>query len=111
MRSDVAKRPPSSGTSGRSSGGMTGMTFMTIHSGRFSVVSAASRRFSTMPSRLRASALRCWLVSVRAWKRSSVASISRSSRFRSASTASPPIMATNFSASSSARRLLSSRIW
>ncbi len=71
---DVAKRPPSSGTSGRSSGGITGMTFMTIHSGRFSVFSDASRSDSTMPRRLRASALRCWLVSVRAWKRSSTAS-------------------------------------
>ena len=30
----MAKRPPSSGTSGRSSGGMTGMTSRIIHSGR-----------------------------------------------------------------------------
>ena len=30
----MAKRPPSSGTSGRSSGGITGMTVSTIHSGR-----------------------------------------------------------------------------
>ncbi len=34
LRSDVAKRPPSSGTSGRSSGGMTGTTSRIIHSGR-----------------------------------------------------------------------------
>src|SRR3569833_3063925 len=34
FRSDVAKRPPSSGTSGRSSGGMTGTTSRIIHSGR-----------------------------------------------------------------------------
>ena len=34
LRSLVAKRPPSSGTSGRSSGGMTGMTSRIIHSGR-----------------------------------------------------------------------------
>ena len=31
----MAKRPPSSGTSGRNSGGITGMTFSTIHSGLF----------------------------------------------------------------------------
>src|SRR6476660_295079 len=33
LRSDVAKRPPSSGTSGRRSGGITGMTSRIIHSG------------------------------------------------------------------------------
>src|SRR5213596_3411887 len=33
FRSEVANRPPSSGTSGRSSGGMTGMTSRIIHSG------------------------------------------------------------------------------
>ena len=33
FRSDVAKRPPSSGTSGRRSGGSTGRTVSTIHSG------------------------------------------------------------------------------
>src|SRR6476661_5091251 len=34
FRSDVAKRPPSNGTSGRKSGGMTGRTSSTIQSGR-----------------------------------------------------------------------------
>jgi hypothetical protein len=34
FRSEVAKRPPSSGTSGRRSGGSTGSTVSTIHSGR-----------------------------------------------------------------------------
>ena len=33
LRSEVAKRPPSSGTSGRRSGGITGMTSSIIHSG------------------------------------------------------------------------------
>jgi hypothetical protein len=33
FRSEVAKRPPSSGTSGRRSGGSTGSTSMTIQSG------------------------------------------------------------------------------
>ena len=34
FRSDVANRPPSSGTKGRRSGGITGSTVSTIHSGR-----------------------------------------------------------------------------
>ena len=34
FKSDAAKRPPSSGTSGRKSGGMTGKTLKIIHSGR-----------------------------------------------------------------------------
>ena len=33
FKSDVAKRPPSSGTNGRKSGGSTGSTSMIIHSG------------------------------------------------------------------------------
>src|SRR5690606_14475515 len=35
FKSDVAKRPPSSGTSGRNSGGITGITLRIIQSGRF----------------------------------------------------------------------------
>src|SRR6185295_10246829 len=35
LRSDVAKRPPSRGTSGLSSGGITGITSRIIQSGRF----------------------------------------------------------------------------
>ena len=35
FKSEVANRPPSSGTNGRSSGGNTGNTFNTIHSGLF----------------------------------------------------------------------------
>ena len=34
FKSDAAKRPPSSGTKGRKSGGMTGNTLKIIHSGR-----------------------------------------------------------------------------
>ncbi len=48
LRSDVAKRPPSSGTSGRSSGGMTGTTSRIIHSGRL----PDSRKLSTTFNRL-----------------------------------------------------------
>ena len=51
------------GTSGRNSGGMTGMTFMIIHSGRFSRVFWASRNASTICRRLSASVLRCLEVS------------------------------------------------
>src|SRR3546814_1482881 len=48
LRSEVAKRPPSSGTSGRRSGGSTGSTVMTIHSGRL----PDSRKASTSLTRL-----------------------------------------------------------
>src|SRR5690606_9186825 len=47
FRSDVANRPPSNGTRGLSSGGITVLTFMIIHSGRFSLLSWDSRRDST----------------------------------------------------------------
>src|SRR6201997_4985926 len=50
FRSDVAKRPPSSGTSGRSSGGMTGTTVRIIHSGRFPESMKASTTFSRFTS-------------------------------------------------------------
>ena len=48
FRSEVAKRPPSSWTMGRRSGGSTGSTSMTIHSGRLPEMrnaSTTSRRF------------------------------------------------------------------
>ena len=48
FRSEVANRPPSSGTRGRRSGGRTGMTCWTIHSGFCSL----SRNASTIFSRL-----------------------------------------------------------
>jgi hypothetical protein len=44
----VAKRPPSSGTSGRSSGGMTGTCVKIIHSGRL----PDSMKLSTILRRL-----------------------------------------------------------
>ena len=50
FKSDVAKRPPSSGTSGRNSGGMTGMTVIIIHSGRlldFKKASTTLRRLAS----------------------------------------------------------------
>ena len=48
FRSDVAKRPPSKGTSGRSSGGITGRTSSTIHSGRVPLSKNASISFSRL---------------------------------------------------------------
>src|SRR6188508_3122476 len=45
FRSDVAKRPPSSGTSGRSSGGSTGSTSRIIHSGLMPDLWKASSTF------------------------------------------------------------------
>ena len=62
FRSDVAKRPPSSGTSGRRSGGITGMTSRIIHSGllRVSPASPELRKASTILSRLSICFLRCW---------------------------------------------------
>ena len=47
FRSEVAKRPPSSCTMGRSSGGITGITSRIIHSGRL----PESRKFSTISMR------------------------------------------------------------
>ncbi len=84
----MAKRPPSSCTIGRSSGGMTGMASRTIHSGRFSDLMNA---FTTL-SRLIA---RCcfWPLDVRMVSRSDSASASRSrsrSRSRIASAPIPP---------------------
>ena len=59
FKSEVAKRPPSNGTNGLNSGGITGTMRTTIHSGRFSIRVLASRKASTTFNLLRASALRC----------------------------------------------------
>ncbi len=53
FRSDVAKRPPSSGTNGRSSGGITGITFMIIHSGLLPDSMKSSTSFRRFTSFLR----------------------------------------------------------
>ena len=57
FRSDVAKRPPSSGTSGRSSGGITGTTSRIIQSGRAPDSANASISFSRFTSFLRLASL------------------------------------------------------
>ena len=64
----MAKRPPSSGTSGRSSGGMTGMTSRIIHSGRLLDL----RNESTTLSRLANFSFFCAEVSVRIRSRISI---------------------------------------
>ena len=57
FKSEVAKRPPSSGTNGRNSGGITASTFTIIHSGL--LTSLLSRKASTTCKRFNASFLRC----------------------------------------------------
>ena len=52
FKSDVANRPPSSGTSGRRSGGSTGSTVMTIHSGLLFDSRNDSSSFKRFDSRL-----------------------------------------------------------
>ena len=64
FKSDVAKRPPSRGTKGRNSGGMTGMAFMIIQAGLFSLFLVESLKASTTFKRFKASVLRCLEVSV-----------------------------------------------
>ena len=66
FKSDEAKRPPSNGTKGRSSGGITGIYCITIHSGRLVILVFASRNASTTLNLFKASALRCCDVSVAA---------------------------------------------
>src|SRR5450432_368129 len=65
FRSDVAKRPPSNGTSGRRSGGITGMTSRIIHSGllRTPPASPDPRNASTILRRFSICFFRCCDVS------------------------------------------------
>ena len=48
FKSDVAKRPPSNGTNGRKSGGSTGNTVITIHSGLLPDCWKASNNFKRL---------------------------------------------------------------
>src|SRR5207245_161383 len=95
FRSDVANRPPSSGTNGRRSGGMTGITSRIIQRGSLRPSPAAPelRNASTILSRFSCCFLRCWLVSPATASRSSSASLSmlsRSRRDRTAGAAAVP---------------------
>ncbi len=105
FRSEVAKRPPSSGTSGRRSGGSTGRTVSTIHSGLLPDSMKDSSSFSRLDSRLILVSERVASISSRTDStsrcRSMVMSMSR--------TASAPMRASNSSPyCSSASRYISS---
>ncbi len=84
----MAKRPPSSCTIGRSSGGITGIASMIIHSGRFSDVMNALTTFRRLIARC------CfWPFDVLIVSRRLPASFTRSrslSRSRIASAPMPP---------------------
>ena len=107
LRSEVAKRPPSRGTNGRNSGGITGITFIIIHSGLFSRFFCDSRKASTTCRRFSASVLRCLELSLLALWRKSYERASRSRRSRSSKRHSAPILATNLLGSVSSRYWLS----
>ena len=109
FKSEVAKRPPSSGTNGRKSGGKIGRTFMIIHSGLLPEAANASINFKRLVIFLR-------LVSLPISGSSSricATSPSKSICFSKAKTASAPIKASNSSpCSSNASRYSSSvSIW
>ena len=97
FRSDVANRPPSSGTSGRSSGGITGTTSRIIHSGRAPDSPNASTSFRRFTSFLR---LASEEVSFRS-ARSLTFSSSRSMRFSTFLIASAPMPTSNWSSPNS----------
>ena len=92
FKSDVANRPPSRGTSGRNSGGSTGITSRIIHSGLFPLLRNASRTFSRLANLIRF----CRLGSVFIFSRSSSESFSTSTLRKSSLIASAPMPARNF---------------
>src|SRR5207302_5549349 len=89
LRSDVAKRPPSSGTRGRNSGGMTGITSRIIQLGLLPLLRNASTTFKRLAYLRRF----CSEDSFFIFSRSSLESTSISTRFSSSLIASAPIMA------------------
>ena len=93
FRSEVENRPPSSGTSGRNSGGITGITSSTIHSGRAAEFRNESISFRRLTSFLRVSSDFVALISSFSFTRS----VSRSMFIRICFKASAPIMAVKFS--------------
>ena len=97
FRSEVANRPPSSGTSGRSSGGITGTTSRIIHSGFAPLSPNASISLSRLTSFLRFASL---VVSLRSW-RSVTLSLSMSMPCRMPLIASAPMPARNASSPNS----------
>ncbi len=97
FRSEVAKRPPSSGTSGRKSGGNTGNAFKIIHSGLLPDLSKASISFKRFDSFLIFVSEFVWGISSR---RCSISTLRLISIMRSW-IASAPILAVNSSPNSS----------
>ena len=97
FRSEVAKRPPSSGTSGRRSGGNTGNTVMIMYSGRLPESIKASTSFTRFEKRLSFVSERVPPMSSRNCFSSSFRLMVRSN----SKTASAPIFATNSSPNSS----------
>ena len=93
FRSEVAKRPPSRGTKGRNSGGMTGMTSRIIHSGRAPDSMNDSTSFRRFTYFLRLASEPVSRMSTRSSSRSCSRSISASIFFR----ASAPIIASKAS--------------
>ncbi len=65
FRSEVAKRPPSNGTSGRKSGGSTGNTVRIIHSGLLPDSSKFSTSFKRFEKRLSLASERVFSISSR----------------------------------------------
>ena len=108
MRSLVAKRPPSSWTMGRISGGITGSTSMTIHSGLL----PDRRKASTTSSRLTMRAF-FWPEAFFSSAWSCSLSCSRSMSASSFFTASAPMPAWKSSSyfSRMSRYSFSERIW
>jgi len=92
FKSEVAKRPPSSGTKGRRSGGITGMTSKTIHSALFPDILKSSTIFRVFAIFLAfVPAGVAFSISFRSFLHRDPRSIS----FRNSLTASAPILALN----------------
>ena len=103
FKSDVANLPPSNGTNGLSSGGITGIAFIIIHSGKFSLFKLASLKDSTTCNLLSASVFLCLEVSVLALFLSSNDNSSKSILDNNSIKHSAPILAMNFSGSESSK--------
>ena len=85
LKSDVANRPPSSGTSGRKSGGRTGKTLRIIHSGLIPERWKASKTFKRLANFLILASELVALSSSRNFVTSeSISILARSSRMASA---------------------------
>ena len=93
FKSDVAKRPPSKGTRGRRSGGSTGKTVITIHSGLLPESRKDSNSFRRLDIFLSLVSEPVCGISAR----SSSISPSTSMSFNRSCTASAPILAINSS--------------